>query len=79
MLVKQDRLPKRTATDVLVSSIIILVGVLSISYGYYHHSKIMLYIGLIITLAGVLIGLLFVLISGETSGNSARGSRKIMR
>lgn len=79
MSVSQNRLPKRTATDVLISSIIILVGVLSISYGYYQHSKIMLYTGLIITLAGVLIGLLFVLISGETSGNGARGSRKIMR
>jgi hypothetical protein len=79
MLVRQNRLPRRTATDVLISSIIVLVGVLSISYGYHQHSKIMLYIGLIITLAGVLIGLLFVLISRETSGKTASGSRKEMR
>lgn len=79
MITRQSRLPKRVSTDILISSIIVLVGVLSILYGYYQHSKIMLYIGLIITLSGVLIGLLFVLISGETSENPVNGSRKVMR
>ena len=65
MEVRQSRLPNRIATDILISSIIVLVGVVSISYGYFRQSRIMLLIGLIVTLAGVLMGLLLILVSKE--------------
>ena len=65
MVVRQSRLPNRIATDILISSIIILVGLLSISYGYFRQSRIMLLIGLIVTLAGVLMGLLLILVSKD--------------
>ena len=65
MVVRQSRLPNRIATDILISSIIVLVGLLSISYGYFRQSRIMLLIGLIVTLAGVLMGLLLILVSKD--------------
>ena len=65
MVVRQSRLPNRIATDILISSIIVLVGVVSISYGYFRQSRIMLLIGLIVTLAGVLMGLLLILVSKD--------------
>lgn len=37
-------------------ALILLVGILMIAYGYYHESKLVLYLGLTITLIGVISG-----------------------
>lgn len=49
----------------IICAITLLVGVLCTSYGYFKHTTVMLYIGLIVTLAGLLTGLLFILVSKE--------------
>jgi hypothetical protein len=66
MLVRHNRLPRRAGVDIVMSTIALPAGIPSISYGYYRHSRVMLAIGLIITLAGILAGLRFLLISKET-------------
>ena len=42
--------------------LILLVGILVIAYGYYQESKLVLYLGLTITLTGVIGGMLRIVI-----------------
>ena len=59
---------QRTLKPVLVKKIwiflalILLVGILVIAYGYYQESKLVLYLGLAITLTGVIGGMLRIVI-----------------
>lgn len=65
MLARHNRLPRKVGADIVMSTIALLAGILLILYGYYRHSRVMLTIGLLITLAGILLGLLFLLILKE--------------
>jgi len=59
---------QRTLKPVLVKKIwiflalILLVGILVIAYGYYQESKLVLYLGLTITLIGVISGVFRIVI-----------------
>jgi hypothetical protein len=43
-------------------AVVLLVGILVIAYGYYEESKLVLYLGLTITLIGVISGVLRIVI-----------------
>jgi len=54
----------------LGTATVVLIGVLMLTYGYFHPSKIGLYAGLFVTAAGVMMGVLQVVIHGK--GREAR-------
>ncbi len=58
---------KKIPTWSVVLGIILLVGVLSMGYGYYHHGKVMLYAGFALTILGVFNAFIF---SAVNSGKS---------
>jgi uncharacterized membrane protein len=57
MLSRQIRLRNRIPARSVVVAVILLVGVLSMAYGYYQNSHAMVYVGLVITFAGALNGI----------------------
>ena len=58
---------------IVIAAIAMLAGILSLSYGYYGNNKILLLIGIIITLGGVMTELIFSII-----GDMPTNRRKII-
>ena len=54
--------PIPVETSWIFLALILLVGILVIAYGYYQESKLMLYLGLTITLIGVISGVFRIVI-----------------
>jgi len=58
-----------TRSDVSRSEIgtatVLLLGVLGIAYGYFQPNKVVMYVGLILTAAGVLNGVLRIVMHGD--------------
>jgi hypothetical protein len=48
-----------TTVRAIGSAIALLVGIVTLAFGYFQDSRLLLYAGIIITLAGVLTGLIF--------------------
>ena len=46
-------------------AVVLLVGILVIAYGYYQESKLVLYLGLTITLIGVISGVFRIVVQQE--------------
>jgi hypothetical protein len=59
-------MPNKVSTELILSSIALLIGILLISFGHYDNDKVLLYIGLSIVLASVVMGVLFLLILRKT-------------
>jgi len=54
------------STTMLIIAIVLLIGILSIVYSQLQHNNHVLYLGLIITLAGVMCGIFRMVIQGKT-------------
>ncbi len=50
---------ERVPTKSVVIGVILLLGVLSMAYGYFQENQIMLYVGLAVTILGALNGIIF--------------------
>jgi len=57
--------PSSVTRGQLVMATVLLLGILEIGYGYFQQSKIGLYVGLLITAAGVLNGVLQIVMQGH--------------
>ena len=55
---KHTRLPGRK----LVSAVLMFTGIVLLALGYYQENRLILNLGLLVTLAGVLTGILFLVI-----------------
>jgi hypothetical protein len=55
---------KVTAKYVAIAAVLLL-GIMVLAYGYFYGSKIGLYVGLLVTAAGVLVGVLQIIIRGN--------------
>jgi Na+-transporting NADH:ubiquinone oxidoreductase subunit NqrD len=49
----------------IVAALVMLIGIILIGYGHFQNKNIVFYVGLIMTLAGVLIGIFRIVIHGE--------------
>ncbi len=54
------------STTMVIIAIVLLLGILSIVYSQLQHNSHVLYLGLIITLAGVMCGIFRIAIQGKT-------------
>lgn len=54
---------QKVATRSILSAIVMLAGIITMAVGYYQLNKITLYIGLFITIVGVVTGIIFMLYS----------------
>ena len=63
-MIKETRFSK-SGPGYLIMSIILLIGILMIAFGFFRQERITLIIGLIITVAGVLNGILMIVIRGK--------------
>ncbi len=63
-MVKETRFSK-SGPGYLIMSIILLIGILMIAFGFFRQERTTLIIGLIITVAGVLNGILMIVIRGK--------------
>jgi hypothetical protein len=53
-------------------AVVLLIGVLTIAYGYYRPSRVAEYAGLLLTLVGIIMGVVAIVIrGGERQGGSA--------
>ncbi len=73
MLTRQIRLRNKIPARSVVVAVVLLVGVLSMAYGYYQNSLVMVYLGLSITIVGALNG--FILSVILPSALRVRGHR----
>jgi len=48
-----------------VAALVMLIGIILIGYGHFQNKNIVFYVGLIMTLAGVLIGIFRIIVHGE--------------
>lgn len=53
---------ERISTWSVVLGVVLLCGVLSMAYGFYENSQMVLYVGLAITILGALDGIIFLTI-----------------
>jgi hypothetical protein len=63
-MIKETRFSK-SGPGYLIMSIILLIGILMIAFGFFRQERTTLIIGLIITVAGVLNGILMIVIRGK--------------
>ena len=49
---------KKIPAKYVVIAVVLLLGIMVLAYGYFNESKIGLYVGLLVTAAGVLVGVL---------------------
>jgi hypothetical protein len=56
---------KKVGTAIVIIAIILLIGILLITYSYYQNNNLVLYLGLIITLGGVISGIYRIVILGK--------------
>jgi hypothetical protein len=56
---------RKVSTSAVLSAGIMLLGILFTAYGYFQNAGSVLYVGLFITLAGVLSGIIRVVIRGK--------------
>jgi len=54
------------STTMIIIAIVLFIGILSIVYSQLQHNSHVLYLGLIITLAGVMCGIFRIAIQGKT-------------
>jgi hypothetical protein len=59
------RLMRKVRTSAVISAGVMLLGVLTIAYGYFQNARFVLYAGLCIALAGVLGGVLRIVVHGK--------------
>ena len=59
-------MPKKVSTELILSSVALLIGILFLSFGHYDNDSVLLYVGLCIILAGVVMGMLFLFILRKT-------------
>jgi hypothetical protein len=59
-------MPKKIGTELILSSVSLLIGILLLSIGHYDESRLLFYIGLCITLVGVVMGVTFLFILKKT-------------
>ena len=70
MLGRQTTLRKPIPTMTVIVAVILLVGVLSMGYGYYQNSHAMLYAGLTMTIIGVLNGIVLLVTRPNAFGST---------
>jgi lipoprotein signal peptidase len=56
---------KKLSTSAVVTAMTMLVGILFIAYGHFQNSSSVLYVGLLITLAGALSGIVRIVVQGK--------------
>jgi len=61
-MTSNNRIPEKISTKVVVSAVIIFIGVVILAAGHYLGVTTLFYCGLFITLAGVLMEIIFVII-----------------
>ena len=66
MLQKNRSVAVTVSTTMIIIAIVLLIGILSIVYSQLQHDSHVLYLGLIITLAGVMCGIFRITIQGKT-------------
>ena len=49
---------KKVTAKYVAIAVVLLLGIMVLAYGYFNESKIGLYVGLLVTAAGVLVGVL---------------------
>jgi hypothetical protein len=49
----------------LVIAVVLLLGIMVLAYGFFYESKIGLYVGLLLTAAGVLVSILQIILRGN--------------
>ena len=49
---------KKVTAKYVAITVVLLLGIMVLAYGYFYGSKIGLYVGLLLTTAGVLVGVL---------------------
>jgi hypothetical protein len=60
------RAPGKVPTRTIVAAIAMLLGIVLIGYGYYREQHVMLYVGLVVTLGGVMTEAILRLTRGPT-------------
>lgn len=66
MLQKNRSVAVTVSTTMIIIAIVLFIGILSIVYSQLQHDSHVLYLGLIITLAGVMCGIFRMVIQGKT-------------
>jgi drug/metabolite transporter (DMT)-like permease len=56
---------QRVSMQTILSAIVMLAGVLVLTFSRYTNDKIMLYVGVLVTACGVLAGLVFTVLYGS--------------
>ena len=56
---------KKVTAKYVAIAVVLLLGIMVLAYGYFYESKIGLYVGLLVTAAGVLVGGLEMIIRGS--------------
>lgn len=56
---------KKVSTSAVITAMIMLVGILFIAYGHSQNSSSVLFVGVLITLAGVLSGIVRIVVQGK--------------
>jgi len=54
MITRRSIMPGRVSNGTVISAIALLIGILVLAAGYYSHSQLLTYIGLILIVGGVL-------------------------
>ncbi len=57
---------QKVSARIIVAAIIILAGILLLAFGYFGRNNIMTHIGLIVTLAGIMLELFFTIIDRQS-------------
>ena len=60
-MITQVRIPKKVSGKVVVNAVIILIGIVALAAGHFFNITILFYIGIFVTLAGVLLEILYVI------------------
>ena len=66
MLAPHPPMPKKFGAGLILSSVSLLIGILVLSFGHYDESRLLFYIGMCITLVGVVMGVTFLFILKKT-------------
>jgi len=56
---------KKVTAKYVAIAVVVLLGIIVLAYGYFYESKIGLYAGLLLTAAGVFVGVLEMIIRGS--------------
>jgi uncharacterized membrane protein HdeD (DUF308 family) len=70
--IRRSTLPAKVSTRTIISSIVMLVGIVILAWGYYSGTNMLVYLGLLVVLGGVIPEVAFSLLEQSSKSNLTR-------